>query len=333
MIKNIDTTNNTLLAIDLPSYAEGNITQDASENDFSSVKNLTSSWLLSNTLSTSSADNVITNTLIEPDSIIIISYNSNYQKLDFSNVTYIEEPIFQPMTSNTAPEGTAISSQNGTAEYKAFDNDTSTYFEISDASNTGYIGYKFKNNESYKIYQYYLKTGDNSGTDYSLSSGWTVEGSVDGTNWATIGDYQGVDNINRAIGGGIFSIQSPGSFEAYRLVVAASNSPRIYNFNLLDSSKICSLDTSSITAGGTADGCFISNDKIFFNDYESTKIDIDWNNITINGSKIEVHISHADNDLGNINTNIITNRIEIHTIGNEFLGLDSDLFKNTNKPS
>ena len=332
MILNIDTTNNTLLSTDIPSYAEGTITQDTGENDFSSVKNLISTWNLTSVLTVASTDSAKINTRIFSDSIIIISYNNNYYRLDNIYASDIKDPIFLPMTSNTTPEGTVLSSSNASDAWQAFDNDDTTYTTITDASTTGNLGYKFKNNESYKILEYYLKTGDNSGADYSLSNGWTIEGSTDGVNWSTIGDYQGIDNINKAITGGFFKIQSPGVFQAYRLVVTSTNNPRIYTFNLIDPNNVTLLDTTSITSGGTIDDCFVSSDKILFNNIESTKIDIDWSNITLNGTKLRVNITHSDNDLGGINTNIITNRIEINSIGNEFISLDSDLYKNTNKP-
>jgi len=76
MIFNVDTSNNTLKALSNKAFAKGVLTQSTGENNFSSVKNLVSSWKLENNLTKVENDKVIVNAFINPNDIIILYYNN-----------------------------------------------------------------------------------------------------------------------------------------------------------------------------------------------------------------------------------------------------------------
>jgi len=314
MIFNVDTSNNTLKALSNKAFAKGVLTQLTGENNFSSVKNLVSSWKLENNLTKVENDKVIVNAFINPNDIIILYYNNILSVVPYGKSTKTLIPLNKILSAN----GENASSYSKSPDaYKAFDAEPNTYFEMAATDN---LEYKFEQKQI--INRYYLKT------DGNLENGWNIEGSVDGTNWATISSETKY-SVAGTIPGGTFIIQTPGNFLAYRLSVIDTKRLKIGSFDLLDNTQLCAIDTTDITKGNKADKCFISTEQIQINDMECIKKEAHVLNATIENNNLNIKISHADLSVA---SNKYTFKILFFHKNNEFIGLDSDIYKNTDKP-
>lgn len=100
----------------------------------------------------------------------IQSFNNNTVPIVLPNLAT------PPMTSNTQPTGSVISSNSSGTAYYAFNQDNSTSpFWASGVSNTGWLGYTFPTAKVIKRYFHKI-----TGTASAVPKTWTFEGSNDG---------------------------------------------------------------------------------------------------------------------------------------------------------
>jgi len=314
MLYNIDKTNGILTSTSDNAYAIGTITQNNNENNFSSVKNITSTWKLQNNDTLINTDEVYVDTSINSNDIIMVYYNNILSIVPNDKA---EEGIIAINDILTSNDNKVTSLHKMDDAYKVFDNDPDSFFKMDITDN---ITYKFDNKIILK--HYYLKT------DGNLENGWFIEGSVDGTNWATI-STETKYSVSKTINGDIFNIQTPGNFLYYRLSVSDTKSVKIYDLKLLNNNQRYRIDTKDITKGHKIDKCFINTEQIKINDIQLTKISADVINAEIVENTLKIKILYKDIEL---DANKYEFKILFFYKNNQFLGLNSDIYKNTNKP-
>lgn len=97
---------------------------------------------------------------------------------------------FSTKTSNTLPFGTTTASNNAVDAWKAFDGNTTTYFETSDGLGGCTLDYFFNTGARLwnNVYSYTLDKGT---TNTNAPKDWTVQGSNDGSTWTTLHTVSG----------------------------------------------------------------------------------------------------------------------------------------------
>jgi len=156
------------------------------------------------------------------------------------NIVVAGSIITDDMTSNTAPRGTASSSGGlgGPVAFRCFDRDITQEWVPDNSVSTGWVQIELNNGLSAFTAIDYAITSADDGPTYSPKN-WTVQADLGGSGLSII------DTINNESGWGvnerrIYTIDSPGNFDRYRLDVTANNGGqnlRISQWELLDSSS------------------------------------------------------------------------------------------------
>ncbi len=307
---NVTTSGSDLYAIGYPAHATSEVVnQDAEDTDFESVRETRVHWNLANiSTPTSTADTLVTSIdLSDGDRIFIRLNDGTLVDTIATGVQAGLSPANPNMTSNTEPEGICASSSDGINAWKAFDDSPSTYVTISHTGD--WIQYSFKDNIPQTINKYYIK-------QMNAGKSWTIEGSIDGTNWSTIGTEVNVNST----AGVIYDIESPGSFSHYR-IVAGNETHYYYTFNLLGDGVTA--DTSAITVGETPDQVFKLEDTISFNGAEAYEKDIYYEYGSY-GSALYALVLYEDVALTGRQ---ITTRVDFSAPGNRATEITGQVFK------
>lgn len=126
-------------------------------------------------------NNYCANTLLADTDWLDGICNSEY----FESVLNVKVPT---MTSNTTPSGECFSSQGNA--WRAFDGDESTYTQLSNLANS-YIGYKFTSSKKINICEF--------SSVVSNTTGWTIEGSNNGTDYTQLKAFLGTTAAKKKI--------------------------------------------------------------------------------------------------------------------------------------
>jgi hypothetical protein len=190
-----------------------------------------------------SSDTIYPNgfTVTVDQDITVQSLNNNISNVAIQNIAT------PAMTSNTAPSGTVISSNNSGTAYNAFNQDNlGTVFWSSGVNNTGWLGYTFSTGKVIK--RYIIK-------QYSLSANnqpktWTFEGSNDG--FATAGIV--LDTVASYTTAGTYTsvlLGNTTAYTSYRINVTATN---VLNQNVYISELEMTESTVASPVYGTTTG-------------------------------------------------------------------------------
>jgi len=318
---NVTTQNNTLLATAYTANAVSEIvTQDAGDNDFESVRDTRVHWRLANISdqSLSSTDHLVsTSPLQDGDRILVRLNDGSIRDAVASGVTSGTAPVHAPMTSNTLPAGEVMDSDGSTDAWKAFDGDNET--QVAASANAGdWYQYQFENNTPQTIYTYYIATTQYS-SGYAIQ--WVIEGSLDGTNWATISTEQTTHGTTYA--GQIFQIESPGEFSYYRLRFTYINQyVYLKSFHLLDGTG-STMDTTAITNGEVPDQVFKFTDQIFYNGSPAIEKDVFYEYGTT-GTKLAVISQYHDVLVGG---RTLETKINFTAASNEVVEITGQVYK------
>lgn len=318
---NVTTQNNTLLATAYTANAVSEVVnQDAGDNDFESVRNTRVHWRLANISdqTLSSTDHLVsTAPLQNGDRILVRLDDGSIRDVVASGVTAGTAPVHAPMTSNTLPAGEAKDNQGHTDAWKAFDGDNNTY--ISDYFYSDeWLQYQFANNTPQTIYTYYVNTSQYS-ANYDIN--WVIEGSLDGTNWATISSENSTHGVTYA--GQIFQIESPGEFSYYRIRFTYINQyVYVKSFHLLDGAGSV-MDTTSITDGQIPDQVFKFTDQIFYNGSPAIEKDVFYEYGTT-GDKMAVTSQYHDVLVGG---RTLETKINFTSASNEVVEITGQVYK------
>lgn len=312
---NVSTANNTLLATAHTAHAESNIiNQDATDTDFESIRQARVKWLLADVIDAgqSGTDFAVVNApVVDGDRIFVRKSDGTIADttaiVDETSIT----PAHPFMDSNTTPSGVCNASDNSSAAWYAFDNDESTTNTVGVYYN-GWVSYQFENNTPTLINQFKLKT------DYYDGS-YRLEGSLDGTNWATIGEYGPLDAKN----GVILDVQSPGEFSHYRIINLRYNTWVYFSTFWLLSNDGRKIDTTNATQGEIPQNVFRFTDTVSFNSTIATEQDIYYEYGT-SGSKLYALSLYNNVQLAGRQ---VTTRVDFGTNGNEVTEITGQLYK------
>ena len=313
-MNNMDTSDG-LTSTGLNAFAVSNAFLQSQGQNFKVLKDLKTKWKLvdlshNNTKDTFTISNIVINT---SDILYIVKDDLSIHKITEPSITYVQHLANKVMTSNVLPSNEIIDVNNSSNAYLAFDNDESTNVQYTTVND--YIIHKFDTPQ--KILDIFIKCD----VDYSITS-LRIEGSTDGTNYATI-TILGGDNQIDISNGKFFSIQSPGMFTHYKFIITALNDNNLVKLNTLNllSSIDCNVDTSSITAGEIPKSGFRFSDKVSLNDNYLTST---AEKATLEDDGLQLIMGYDDLS---INDKSIVTKVEINTIGNSFKEITGMLYK------
>lgn len=317
---NVSTAGNSLLAIAHVANCESEIiNQDVADNDFESIRDTRVYWRLNNISSaTSTADLLVaTCPIYEGDRIFIRKLDGTIYDTTAQGVVAGTSPAHPTMTSNTLPEGVALSSLNATDAYKSFDGDDATY-PATNFYTGDWIQYQFPNNEPIQIFKIYIKL-KSGGTSFNVNN-FVIEGSLDGVNFSTISNHTGGDML----AGYYFDIESPGAFSYYRLrFTSIENYNAVNSFILLDSEGT-TVDTTAVTLGEVPTQVFKFTDKISFNGSAAAIQKDVFYEYGTTGTKLAVTSLYNDYALGG---RTLKTRIDFTNSGDEVVEVTGQIFK------
>jgi hypothetical protein len=278
------------------------ITQNAGEPNFKKMRDIKASFTLANISISTEPNLFISNSIIESEDKLFLVKNDNTVYELPTLLLNTRTKLNAIMTSNTLPSNTVKASNLAINAYLAMDNNSNTNFEI--AGNNSYIDYVF--DTPLFVYGIYLKCVD----QYSISS-FTIEGSADGIEYATISNHT-TDQLNNTVLGKTYDIQSKGIFKAYRIKIITSNPNNLVKLSTfsLVSDQGESVDTSSITNGEIPTKVFKFSDVITIgiDKLNSSAINVDYSD------GLFKLISYYD-DL-TLDTQTLTTKVNINTTGN-----------------
>jgi len=312
---NVDSSGNYLISIGPNAHTESEIVnQDAGDTDFESIRETRIHWRLQN-ISTifSSADTLITTTSLSVgDRIFIRLNNGTIIDTTTPNSAPAEGSVVPIMSSNSVPEGVAWSNRDGGNAWHAFDQNNGTGCRAAWNQSGGIVQYTFKDNTPVHINKFYVNC-DGNGNNVALK----IEGSVDGTNWSTIGEYP----VRNLINGSTYNIESPGAFSAYRITNTNKTYFNVESFDLLGEGV--SVDLSAYTNGETPDQVFKFKDTVAFNGQTASEKDIFYE-YGSTGTKMSAISLYSDIPL--TGRQLVT-RVDFETVGNEVREITAQIYK------
>lgn len=266
------------------------ITQDEGETDFESIRETRVAFLLAdiNNSSLSTEDTAVCSARINDGERIFV------RKADKSIVETVATgsntagarllPVMTSMENDlaTVTYDSTDTNQYTTGEYgnsNTFDGNNGSFCFIGVNKSIGII---LKNGVLKRATRFLLRCGYNYTSIYELANNFKIEGTLDGTNWATISihnlsNFNGTEFGAELIGPGkVFDIQTPGDFIGYRLTVLSStrnSRARIYTLDFLGEDGT-SIDTTDVTNGEVPSGIYKFEEVVKINNNVAVEKDI-----------------------------------------------------------
>jgi len=259
-------------------------TQQLIDTDYRKTKNSRIRWLLGN-IGTSSftVDTLTTSHNVEEGDLLIIQkpdQSFGEMIIPVGGTTPTQNASLVPtMISNSLPYGNCFTNV-GTAYY-AFDYSPDT--KTSRLSAAQYVGYQFYGNEPKTVYAVYLKgTRTYSGLDF------VIEGSTNGLDYTVL--YTGTNQGNDVYAGMTFTLTTTGSYSFYRYRTT-DYYVDIQEMRLFGDGV--SIDTSSVTAGGTPNRTYSHNDNVNINNVQLVERNRDYS-YGDSADRLEVYSQYED---------------------------------------
>lgn len=296
------------------------ITQDAADTDFESVRDTRVRWLLNNicdvTQSTTDKAAIIGD-VQEGDRIFIVDANNTPIETVATNVTVELLSGFIPaMTSNTAPSGVASANNTEGAPWYIFDGNSGSGILLGSSP---YVQYEFPQ-PTEALYFYYKMQFYSSNITYEFK----LQGSNDGTNWATIDTFSLFISTYQEIKEETRKIAAPGLFKYYKIISEATstNNIRMYDIQLFTEPGK-TIDTSAVTNGTIPKYVYRFEDKIKFNSTLCTEKSI-YKEFGTHGSQLYVQNLYND---ALISGRTLQTTVEFSAPGNEVLEITGQIYK------
>ncbi len=152
------------------------------------------------------------------------------------------------MTSNTSPSGQAFASTQATGQeaWRAFDQNTSTFWATTTGTLTGVIGYQFPTART--IRRYLWRASPNAGNN---PRNWTFEGSVSGVTWVVLDTVTG-SSIGASATYISTGLTNSNAYSFYRMNITLNNG----GINTLQVAELEMTESTGTVNGGVAGGTF-----------------------------------------------------------------------------
>ena len=193
MLTNVITTDGVLTSVTLNASASNTLIQDANDNDFESLRDISAKFIYDNVSISDTAGIFKSKIPIKIGDKIVIDDTV----ITLDNVTQTTSSFVPVLTSNTS-SGTVSGNFDETNLYKLF-TDTAPAILGSELS---YVNYHF---DIPTIVQRIILTLD------SYNTHITIEGSVDGTNYTTL--------VNTILNNNLIVIPIAGSYSDYKITI------------------------------------------------------------------------------------------------------------------